>query len=204
VTDAEPAPSAAPSKGFFAAVVELLLRPGAFFAGREPRVRSKATLGIVVVLGLAMALIGAEKLPVITTADGLSRWLRLFLAQLVVSLLLVGPLYWWLGGLWCLARIRWSGEPEVDRDRASMIFGLSQMVLAVPVIAWAALDLVLSPAPPWLALTLILAAAWSQFVSYQAVRATFPVVSAWRARVWFLIVPGVAYAALLLRPLWRS
>ena len=195
MTDAERALSAAPRGSFFAAVVDVLLRPGAFFAGREPRVRSKATVGIVVVLGLAIALTGAEKLDVITTADGLRR----FLANLVVSLLLAGPLYWWLGGLWCLARIRWSGEPEAHRDRAAMLFGVSEMVVAVPVIAWAVADLALSPVSPWASLPLILAAAWSQFVSYQAVRATFPAVSPGRARVWFLIVPGLVYAVVF----WR-
>jgi hypothetical protein len=188
VTAAEPTPPAA-NGAFLTVVVDLLLRPGAFFA-RQPKVRGKATLAIVVVLALEIALSRPDKIDRITTAYGFTR----FLASLFVSLFLAGPLYWWLGGLWCLARIRWSGEPAVDRDRASMIFGVSEMVHAVPVIAWAAIDLALSPARPWMSPTLILAAAWSQFVSYQAVRATFPVVSPWRARVWFLIIPGLVYA----------
>lgn len=189
VTAAEPAPSAAPKAGYLATVVDLLLRPGAFFA-RQPRVRGKATLGIVVVLGLQIAFGRTDKLDSITTAEGFSR----FLANLFLSLFLAGPIFWWVGGLWCLARIRWSGEPAVDRDRASMIFGVSEMIVAVPTIAWAVLDLALSPVRPWLSPTVVLAAAWSQFVSYQAVRASYPVVSPWRARVWFLIVPCVVYA----------
>jgi hypothetical protein len=149
------------------------------------------------VLGLQIALSRPENIDRITAAGGLPR----FLANLFFSLFVAGPIFWWVGGLWCLARIRWSGEPAVDRDRPAMIFGVSEMVVAVPTIAWAVFDLALSPVRPWMSPTLILAMAWSQFVSYQGVRATYPVVSPWRARVWFLIVPGVVYAVLFWRML---
>jgi hypothetical protein len=69
---------------------------------------------------------------------------------------------------------------DIDAQRAAAIFGLSEMVLAVPLVLWRIADLVFAPAGHAFSPTLLLAMAWSIFVAYQGVRSAFVVVR-WRA-----------------------
>src|SRR4051794_25645641 len=113
MTAVEPAAAAVAtaSPGLLRGAIDLLLRPGAFFAARRPVVRGPAALPVVVALGLEIAIDRFDRIDQIATP----RVLAGFLGLLFASLFLGGPLRWWIGGRWCLARIRWSGAPEADR-----------------------------------------------------------------------------------------
>ena len=181
---AAPTPPASP--GIVAGVIDLLLRPAAFFQERRPTIRAKSAFFIVLVMAVELVVDRVVR-----------RHGRLaptaFIAGVVVSVLLVaGPLRYFIGGGLCRLRIRFAGARDVDPAEARALFALSELIRSVTVLTAMLLDLALSPVRPGLSPTFLLAAAWSQFVCYQGVRASFPV-SPWKARLWFLLVPGLAY-----------
>ncbi len=184
---AAPTPPAA--RGIVAAAIDLLLRPAAFFHERRPTIRGKAAFAIVIFMGLEVA---ADRYEGVAKRLGAPGSVAILAGALLGSLFIAGPLHYFIGGGWCRLRIRFAGAGDVDPGEARAIFALSEMIRSVAVLIYTLLDLALSPVRPWLSPTILLAAAWSQVVSYQGVRASFPV-SPWKARFWFLLVPGVFY-----------
>jgi hypothetical protein len=182
----DPAPAA---PGILSGAIDLLLRPATFFGERRPRITGKAALAVVAAMGLEIASDGHDRL---AERLGNGAGFAMLAGMLLGSLFVGGPLRWLIGGGWFNLRIRFSGAAEVDHERARAIFALSEMIRTGAVLIYTLLDLTLAPVRPWLSPTILLAVAWSQFAAYQGVRVAFPV-SPWKARVWFLLVPGLFY-----------
>ena len=189
------APTPPASPGIVAGAIDLLLRPAAFFQERRPRIRGTSAFVIVLVMGLELAVAQYESL---VQRFGRRASLAGLATALGAALLVSGPLRYFIGGGWCRLRIRFAGARDVDPEEARGLFALSELIRSVTVLTYSLLDLALSPVRPWLSPTFLLAAVWSQVISYQGVRASFPV-SPWKARLWFLLVPGLAYGWLF----WR-
>ena len=173
------------------AVVDLLLRPAAFFGERRLVIRDRVLFGVILTLSLASL---ADRYPKVLQRkpEGPEFLLGMGLGMLVVA----GPMRWVVGSLLFQLRLYWSGARNIDTDRAAAIFGLSEMVMAVPLVLWTIADLVFAPAGHAFSPTLLLAMAWSTFVAYQGVRCAFVVVR-WRALLWFVILPGLLRGLLL-------
>lgn len=189
MNEAVVAPTPPRPPGIVGGAIDLLLRPAAFFQDRRPTITGKPALIVVVVMGLE---IFADRYESVVQRLGRASPITALAGLLLSSLFIVGPLRYFIGGAWCRLRIRFSGALDVDPEEARAIFALAEIIRSVALLAYTLLDLALSPVRPWLSPTILLATAWSQVVSYQGVRATFPV-SAWKARLWFLLVPGLFY-----------
>jgi hypothetical protein len=107
--------------------------------------------------------------------------------------------YYYLGGWWYRVRIRWSGSPDPDPPLSRRIYAYSAQVWAVPSLlyyAWMTTvydtPLQSSSGDDWGWVPVTLALFWSIYVSYRGVRTKFDV-GPWRARIWFLILPGSFY-----------
>jgi hypothetical protein len=195
-------PLAAPPEEPGPAVVDLLLRPDAFFAQPRPAWRWWGKLAVIVAMGLSVGIDRAEA-ALMANPDRLKDW-SMYWVTVLTGVVIVGPLRWFVGGFWYRTRLRLAGVRKVDRARAQLVFAWSDLVVAVPavVLTGAATLVADSPHDTPFAWTTTIAAAWSVLVSYRGVRAAFTV-SAWKARVWFLIVPAVYFLAIALRMLLR-
>jgi hypothetical protein len=108
---------------------------------------------------------------------------------------------WYIGGWWYRVRLRWSGDAAADPRAARLVYSYASFVYALPVVVALLLQTLLfeSYAEAWYAdelwSTLLLVFPFlSCWASYQGVRATFAVRTG-AARVWFLILPALAYVA---------
>lgn len=163
-------------------------------------VRGNAALAVAVVMGLELA---ADRYGSLVLRVDQRAHIAYFAGILLGSLFIGGPLRYFIGGAVFRLRIRFAGVRKVDLEEARSIFALSEMIRGVTVLTYTLLDLALSPVRPWLSPTILLAAAWSLVASYQGVRACFPV-SPWKARLWFLLVPGLFYGWLYWKLFWPA
>jgi hypothetical protein len=164
--------------------VTLLLDPAAFFAAGVPRLTIGAKLAIIAVMGLS------------------GDWTMFWGAALGAGVLL-GPLNWFLGGALFRLRVRFAGARGCDDREAQGIYALCELVSDVSLLAWTLVATAAFAAPLELPIsfTVMIAIGWRLFVGYQGVRARFPV-SPWKARLWFIILPGLLYVAVLVKVRW--
>jgi hypothetical protein len=125
-------------------------------------------------------------------------WTVFWLFLLGIGVISAG-LLWYIGGWWYNLRIRWSGAIAHDKRAGRLVYVFSGLVSALPSLAYAAIATGLydSYSGAWQAeeswsLLLLIFPFWSVIVSYRGIRASFSVMTP-RARLWFLILPLVAY-----------
>jgi hypothetical protein len=112
---------------------------------------------------------------------------------------LAGSFLWLLGGWWYRVRLRWSGAVEPDARRARLAWAYSSFVLAAPMVLWAVVESVsyANCREAWnsedlTSAVLLVFPFWSVATSHAAATTLFDV-SRGRARVWFLLLPTLAY-----------
>jgi hypothetical protein len=112
-----------------------------------------------------------------------------------------GLLLWWIGGWWYRTRTRWSGASNPDRHLSRLVFVYSSFVFAGPAVAFVLLQTLLYPnyaaayaSDEGFSLLLLVFPFWSISTSYIGVTTLFDV-SIWKARVWFVFLPLLAYLA---------
>jgi hypothetical protein len=180
--------------------VTLLLDPAAFFAAGVPRLTIGAKLAIIAVMGLSG---GADRTAQIMGNGPLSSDWAMFWGAALGAGVLLGPLNWFLGGALFRLRVRFAGARGCDDREAQGIYALCELVSDVSLLAWTLVATAAFAAPLELPIsfTVMIAIGWRLFVGYQGVRARFPV-SPWKARLWFIILPGLLYVAVLVKVRW--
>jgi hypothetical protein len=127
-------------------------------------------------------------------------WIGYWAFCLAVGAVSAGFL-WMVGGWWFRVRAKWAGDPDPDKHMARLVYVYSSFVMAAPVILVALGQTMAFPdyAAAWqsdevYSLGLLIFPFWSIAASYIGVRSVFNV-SAWKARIWFLILPACVYLA---------
>lgn len=200
-------PTAAPLS--WSALGDLFLRPTTFFRSVDLRHGSGWLVAILLVgmsgtIGridqnlvredLGEARPGWESFGPMLTGSWTSYW---------AFVLIVGALgavfIWYVGGWWYNLRVRWSGAEQFDRRDGRLVYTFAGLVAAIPAIAYALVATAVFPdyQAAWeseelWSVPLLAFPFWAVVVSYRGVRATFPVRPG-RARIWFLVLPLVAY-----------
>jgi hypothetical protein len=198
----EPAAPAVAVEAPGPALVDLLLRPEAYFSREQPGWRVVTKLAVLVVLGLASGVGRGDTALPIPRGGEAATW-TYYWGLVFATAALMGPVRWFLGGFWYRTRLRLCGAHHVDRAKAQRLFALSDLVHAIPTVAMALLMTLARPAPGWgdWKFSVLAALVFSLVVSYRGARAAFRL-SLWKARAWFLVVPGLFYAIVLGRILW--
>lgn len=106
---------------------------------------------------------------------------------------------WLLGGWWYRVRLRWCGAPEPERRLARLAYAYASFVLAAPTVLWALVETA-SYANRAAAVAsddltgaiLLVFPFWSLGTSFAAATTLFEVRRG-RARLWFVILPALAY-----------
>ncbi len=114
---------------------------------------------------------------------------------------LAGALYFAIGGWWYHVRLTWAAAESPSPSLARRVYLYSAQAYAVPVVLYSLWQAGVYATPaealtgndPWWMIT-VAGLFWSVYVSYRGVRTAF-VVERWPARWWFLILPGLFYAA---------
>lgn len=104
-----------------------------------------------------------------------------------------------IGGWWYNKRLVFCKVAEPDITLARRVYIFATLVAALPLLLLAAVDTALYASPleanragPLYYLAGLLFLFWSVYVSYRGVRTVFDA-AAWRARVWFLLLPSGVY-----------
>ncbi len=111
-----------------------------------------------------------------------------------------------IGGWWYRLRIRFSGGGKVDAYVSRRVYIFSYQVFVIPIIIRSIFETFCFATPleakasesllydifPIIGAILLL---WSSYISYRGVRVCFEV-RKWAARIWFIIIPVLYYAAL--------
>lgn len=201
--------TAVPSPLHPRSLLQLYLFPSRFFSGRVSRGGRPYLLAAAFLCGMAATLGRVEKQMVKadlgTRASGiesigiLDSWFTLWVLVLCIGVIGAGFM-WVIGGWWYKIRVAWSGATTPDPFKARVIYVYVTLVWALPVVLiyLAATGLYPSFREYWYAEEYWSSSAlafmfWSCVTSYKAVRASFPV-SKWKARVWFLLLPGLLYS----------
>jgi hypothetical protein len=115
----------------------------------------------------------------------------------------LAPIVFWVGGWLFHLRVRWSGDKRAPLERTRRVYLYASLIWTAPVIVMALLDTVAHATyrEAWssdqpLELVVLVFIAWSLWLAYAAVTRLFEV-RPWPARLWFLILPGAVYAAVL-------
>ena len=186
-------------------LLDLFIRPGHFFRVRAPQLGDRALVLVAWAIGMNYAFGRIERQMMradLGDESGLAgtvstSWPK-FWGVIAVAGLFSAAGAWLIGTWWYRVRLKWSGDPDPPVERARTGFLYAGLVWAVPNIIWNLGYTVRFPdfAAAWASenpweLVLLVFPIWSVWASYRGVRAVFAV-KAWRARVWFLILPIVA------------
>ncbi len=189
---------------------ELFFRPTRFFRAGLPLGEKGYLYPLLLILGITAASAGIDtnlmrgdlRNPSVGW-DVLEPWLLDSWVSYWGFVLLAGiggaVLIWYVLGWWYHVRIRWSGDPERDKRRARLTMVWSGLVQALPTLIYLVVATAVyssyrevRSSEEIFSLLLIVFPYWSVLVSYKGVRARFGV-GKWRARLWFLILPTLAY-----------
>jgi Yip1 domain len=114
-----------------------------------------------------------------------------------------GLLLWLIGGWWYRVRLKWSGAHEPDKRLARLVYVYSSFVQSGPVVAFTLVSTIVYAdyaqayaSESSYAVLLLLFPFWSLISSYLGVLTLFEV-SRWKARIWFVILPGLLYIVAL-------
>ena len=129
-------------------------------------------------------------------------WLG-FWSWVLAAGVLSGLGLWWIGGWWYRVRLSWLGAADPDERLARLVFVNSSFVFAGPVVAFTMIQTLAYPtyaeayaSEDPAAFLLLVFLLWSLISNYIGVRTLFSV-SRWKARLWFVILPGSLYVVAL-------
>ena len=193
-------------------VIELFLRPRKFFSDLSILTQKKYVIAVTWIFGISNAIdrIDKEMLktdlkPRATNADFISliteSWLN-FWAFVLVSGAVSAVFLWWIGGWWYRKRLYWCGAQEADHRLARVVYIYASFVIAAPAFVITLIQFgiydnytqVYHSEALWPTIFLIFPF-WSLVTSYIGIRTVFNV-SKWKARMWFIILPGFLYLIL--------
>ena len=190
-------------------VIELFFRPRKFFADLSILTQKKYVIAVTWIFGISntMDRIDKEMLKTDLHARSVNEsfisfvtdsWLNYW--AFVLASGAIGAIFlWWIGGWWYRKRLNWCGDQEADHRLTRVVYIYASFVVAAPALiitliqtgmydnyaqAYASEDI-------WPIIFLIFPF-WSLVTSYIGIRTVFDV-SKWKARVWFIILPGLLY-----------
>lgn len=122
--------------------------------------------------------------------------------------ILAGAVDWFIGGFFFHIRVAWAGDAQRDKTEARLIYIFTSFLIAVPTILMTALETAtfanyresfqseeINALFP-LYFVVFVAMFYSLYASYKGVTERFAV-DPGRARLWFIILPGVLYVIVL-------
>ena len=194
-------------------VIELFFQPGKFFSDLSILMQTKYVVPVTWVFGLSQAIdkIDEELLKadlgsssarsefIIPFIDTWTNYWAFILVYGTISALFL----WWIGGWWYRIRLEWSGAKDPDHRLARVVYIYASFVVAAPSVIIALIQTSMydnylqsyNSGDLWTSI-IILFLFWSLVTSYIGVRTTFTV-SRWKARTWFIILPGLLYFLIL-------
>jgi hypothetical protein len=191
-------------------LIDLFIRPRRFFSGQLALGNTPYFLFVTWCFGMSEAINRIDQ--EITRAEiGQPRpWWELIGPAVTGSWLpywtwvllfgaMAGAFLWYVGGWWYRVRLRWCGAQDPDRRLARLVYIYASFVYAGPVVALSVMWTILyanyaqvySSDEIYSALVLIFPF-WSLIPSYIGARTLFEV-SRWKARLWFVVLPGLFY-----------
>jgi len=194
-------------------LVDLLFRPTRFFTDQLALGRTPYVVLVTWALGISSAIdrIDTRIMQAELRKDP-ERWEALefligtwprFWAIVLLSGLVGGAFYWWIGGWWCRVRLRWSGAESPDKRLARLLLIYSSFVFAGPAVVALVGQTLLYPnylaayESEWgFSIFVLIMVLWSLFTTYKGAIALFQA-SRRRARLWFVALPALFYFVLM-------
>ena len=192
-------------------VIDLFFRPGRFFADQVTLWQTRYVVAVCWVYGMATAIdkfdeqilkagLNPRRPNVAEILGPLTQSWTWYWTYVLAYGALCGLFLWWIGGWWYRIRLIWSGAVNADVRLARLVYIYASFVAAAPSVIYALIQTATSPnynvasdAAGLGSVVLLLFPFWSLFTSYRGVRTLFEV-SRWKARLWFVILPGLVYA----------
>ncbi len=191
-------------------LIDVFVRPRRFFSGQLAIGNTPYVLFVTWCYGMANVMdridqklmrsefgtssAGWEYFAPMLTESWLTYW-----AWVLVFGAISGLFLWMVGGWWYRVRLQWSGALEPNKRLARLVFVYSSFVNAGPSVALVlGYTLVYAnyaqayTAEEAFSLVLLVFPFWSLITSYIGVRTVFTV-TPWKARLWFVILPGLLY-----------
>jgi hypothetical protein len=189
-------------------VIELFFKPRRFFADQVTLWKTRYVVAVCWIAGTAESIDrisqelmeadlkgGVETMPAI---EFFGPW-PTYWAIVLVTGAISGLFLWWVGGWWYRVRLGWSGAKDADPRLARLVYIYSTFVYAAPLIIYTLVETTTyadaveayQSESLW-PLFLLAFLFWSLVTSYKGVTTLF-VVSPWRSRLWFLILPAILY-----------
>ena len=195
-------------------LVDLFFRPRSFFEGQLALGRTPYAWFVAWCFGAAQAIDrldqnlmreeygqprpGWEQIAPYVTESWVGFW-----AFLLVFGALSGLAIWWIGGWWFALRLRWSGAEAPDARLARLVMVYSAFIQTGPAVLAMVLNTIAFPNykaafanDAYYMLVLVVFPFWSVVASYSGAKCLFGL-SGWRVRMWFLILPILAYLTVI-------
>ena len=191
-------------------LIDVFIRPRQFFSGQLALGKTPYVLFVTWCYGIANVIdrldqkmmrsefggarSGWEQLGPMITESWLMYW-----AWVLVFGAISGVFLWLVGGWWYRVRLQWSGARAPDKQLARLVFVYAAFVHAGPTVALT-LGYTMAyanyaqayAAEEFYSLLMLVFPFWSLVTSYIGTRTMFAV-SRWKARIWFVILPGALY-----------
>lgn len=195
-------------------VIDLFFRPRRFFTNLSVLLQTRYVVAVTLVFGFSQAIdkIDQELLKISMNTESsrseiilkfTDSWIN-YWGFVVVYGGIAALFLWWIGGWWYRKRLEWSNAIDPDHRLARVIYIYSSFVVAAPVVLTSLIYTVVYPnyieafnSDELWSILILLFYYWSLITSYIGVRTTFNV-SKWKARIWFIILPGLFYFVVLI------
>lgn len=190
-------------------VIDLFFQPRKFFSDLSILMQTKYVVPVTWVFGLSQAIDKIDQEMIkkdINSSSGRSEFITPFIDTWINYwgfVLLYGTIsavfLWWVGGWWYRIRLEWAGAKDPDHRLARVIYIYASFVVAAPMVILALIQTInydnyiqaYYSDELW-SIIIIIFPFWSLITSYIGIRTTFEV-SKWKARTWFIILPGLLY-----------
>ena len=190
-------------------VIELFFQPRKFFSDLSILMQTKYVIPVTWAFGISEAIdkIDEEMLKSeVHTSSNRMQYIAGFIDtwphywMVVLGYGVISALFlWWVGGWWYHKRLVWCGAVDPDVRLTRVIYIYASFVIAAPSVIFTLIQTAMydnyfqsyNSGDLWPVLILIFPF-WSLITSYTGIRTTFTV-SKWKARTWFIILPGLLY-----------
>ena len=190
-------------------VIELFFQPRKFFSDLSILLQTKYVIPVTWIYGIANSIdrldqemleadLGSSANNNDLVFELMESWLTYW--GFVLTMGAVSGLFlWWVGGWWYRKRLEWSGAIDPDERLVRVIYVYASFILAAPIVISSIIQTIYfdnyiqayNSDEMW-SLLVIIFPFWSLITSYIGIRTNFEV-SKWKARTWFVILPGILY-----------
>ena len=190
-------------------VIELFFRPRRFFSDLSILMQTKYVVVVTWFFGMSQTMdridmellkaeMGSSSRRTEFVTGLLDTWITYWGVVLVYGSI-SGLFLWWVGGWWYRKRLEWSGAVDPDHRLARVVYIYASFVVAAPTVIITLIETSIydnyiqayNSESLWPVIILIFPF-WSLITSYIGIRTIFDV-SRWKARIWFIILPGILY-----------